>query len=742
MRMPFVLSFVFSLSLFLSASLLFNIQPMIGKMLLPLVGGAPAVWNVAMAFFQISLLAGYLIAHWLTRLPPLAHGFFYLAALGVSCAFLPIGLPQGWAPDLTGHVPLSILGILTTTIVVPFISLSLGAPTLQRLFAATRHPRAHDPYFLYAASNVGSFAGLLLYPFFLEINYTLGEQAIIWKLAFYALGVSVSFVLILLAVYQRKEPEKPAHADSSMATPNSSSSSMTTRDRLFYVLLAFIPSSLTLGVTQYIAIDIVATPLLWVLTLGLYLLTFIVAFAHPRESLVQGTFRLMPFIVASTLAASLLLKAVSVAFLPVHLLSFVLAAATCHFMLAARRPDPKHLTEYFFWIALGGALGGVFNALIAPVIFPDLFEYPLVLMLALLVAPVLPSQRYKLVLLVAATLCGAGISLLAFQTPTPDWAPLGLAVFLTLLFFYILSLRSRLFMAGSVLAVILVMPYMKPELMKERGFFGVLKVVEEQNEQVKTTKRSLLHGTTAHGTELISEADKASGTDSRARPTLTGYYSPRSPVSTVFRLYQPREVLVTGLGAGSMSCYASDKTALSFIEIDPLVVDAARNWFSFLKKCPPAEIIIGDGRLALETAFSPDKTFDMIVLDAFSSDSVPAHLLTKEAFERYLVHLKPEGILVVHISNRYLRLDRMLSALSREMGLAGVLGASGHHGWDEEGIHFPSIWVVLGRKTEDLARLEKDTAISWKPLSQYDKGLRAWTDGYSNLFQVIDFPLK
>lgn len=718
---------VFALAITLSAGLLFNIQPMIGKMLLPLVGGAPAVWNVAMAFFQMALLLGYLVAHLLTRLSPTRHGLVYLGGLLLASTFLPIALPPGWRPDLAGSVPLALLGVLIVTVGLPFVALSLSAPTLQRLFAHTTHPRARDPYFLYAASNLGSFAGLLAYPLWLEAHYSLPEQAALWQTGFTGL---IGLVAVALILRGRMAP--PATSASESPTIHAPPSALPRRTYAVWVLLAFIPSSLTLGVTQYVTTDIAATPMLWVATLSLYLLTFVLAFREGKRTVTRHVETAFPFLAALALALTLFPLKASWEALLLHLLAFGATAFACHSRLAASRPAPAHLTAYFFWISVGGALGGAFNAFLAPLLFNQFAEYTLVLGLALAVTrPVLPpGVRSGLVALVLVAMVRFGLDL-AHIADVPGHHNLSPALLLTALTLGLLELRKHTRVLLEGLTVVTTGFFLfSTDLFTGRDFFGVIRVKEMALSDTSPPFRVIFHGSTIHGLQH---------TDPARRTQTTGYYSSRSPIAGVFAAYATQNVLIVGLGAGGLNCFARPGQRFHFVEIDPLMVSVAQEWFTFLRDCPPPRITVGDGRLVMESEAAQGLRYDLIVLDAFSSDSVPTHLLTTEALQTALSLLTPQGVLVVHVSSRFFRLAPLLSATAHALNLAGLRGYVEENDLEAaDGPHFSSTWVALARDEADLAPLRQQPG--WGPLPAAAPDLRPWTDSYSNLWQVLITP--
>jgi spermidine synthase len=704
---------LFGASLFLSAALLFNVQPMVGKLLLPRVGGSPDVWNVAMAFFQVTLLAGYLLAHALGRLKPLHHGIAYLAVLAAAAMVLPIGLPEGWRPPPTGFPPFAIVGVLIGSVALPFLALSLGAPTLQRLFSASSHADARDPFFLYAASNAGSFVGLLLYPLALEPLLSVSEQTGAWTAGYAAL-----FVVVLAAVLHtwREGGAEPTAAGGEVAE----AAPVTHAERLRWIALAAVPSSLTLGVTTHIATDVATTPLLWAVTLGLYLLTFIVAFARSGDVLRRWAVAAQPGLGAAAIATAMVSVLGTWLGVGLQLAAFTATALACHSQLSERRPAARHLTEFYLWLSVGGAIGGSFNAFVAPVVFDRPLEYPLVLVLGLALNPTLSREAAKGAALagllgaiagfgavvagvggtgaVAAGLAAAVFAILALAAPRPWVAvPVGFAL------------------VPAVFALI-----HRSDVFVDRNFFGVVRVRDVRLDDGRRV-RQILHGTTVHGAQVI---------EPEVLPRPIGYYSEYSPISAVFRVLRPQEVGIVGLASGGMNCYAQPGQSFRFYEIDPLMETVARSSFTFLADCPAPVVKIGDGRLLI--ADEPSDSLDLLVIDAFSSDSVPVHLLTTEAIAMYFQRLNASGALVFNISNRYFDLIPVLSANADALGLSMASSATLPPPLEGE-VAFASQWVAMARDPHRLNGLLQEPG--WRRVS--GSTVRPWTDGYSNPLSAL-----
>lgn len=674
LKVPLVATF--SLTLFTSAFLMFFIQPMAGKMLLPLVGGTPAGWIVTLAFFQIMLLAGYLLAHLLSALTPRAQGLVYLALLLAGAGFLPPHLPASLPAGSAGAF--DVLRALASGLALPCLALSAAASTFQRLFTTTGHPAAGDPYFLYAASNLGSFAGLLAYPLLAEPLAGLALQGLIWQIGFMALTVMCMFCLAAAG--------KNAPATQS---PQTGGNAISLRIRLQWVLLAFIPSGLLSAVTTHITTDIFSAPMLWALPLGLYLLTFVAAFSSRNVFAGKALAWLHPLLAALAFLVLTLghfSLQISWGAAALHLAAFTAAAMACHSQLAAMRPHDSraHLTDFYLMIALGGALGGSLNAFVVPYVFDRLIEYPLFLMLSLLVA--LPAGK-----------------------------------------------RAGRFIAIAGLALVAIYEFIIPAgtVRTERNFFGMVRIVDSPMsiDGRSYTARYMYHGTTVHGLQIMEPP---------YNKTPTTYFTAQGPLGTLFTLYNPGKVAVVGLGAGTLQCYAAPDTRMTFIEIDPAVVDIARKQFTFLQDCATGNaprIITGDGRIELQKL---DETFDLIILDAFSADTLPVHLMTTDTLRGYAQKLSDHGIIVLNISNRYFNLAPIVT---RNADAAGLQSRAGLHYFDagqpDIARHLPyatpSFWMALAKPTVSLAPLD---AMNWVELAA-DPALRPWTDDYTNPARML-----
>jgi hypothetical protein len=718
---------VFALALFTSAALLFWVQPLVAKMLLPLLGGSPSVWNTCMVFFQALLLAGYayalLLSQRLTlRNQAILHAILLLAAGLV----LPFTLSNRVLASLpTQSSPIGwLLMTLLVTVGPPFLLLSATAPLLQRWFSHSTHKSARDPYFLYAVSNAGSMLALLGFPFLLERIFAVRTQSWIWAVGYAVLVLLVITCAILLNSRRANHAQAAVVEDQPVVTLEWS-------QRFEWVLLAFVPSSLMLGVTTFIATDVASVPLIWIIPLALYLLTFILAFGN--KQLIKLPLTSLLFVSALLVLGAFVIIAPPISVwvtISLHLVVFFFAALVSHQRLAQSRPHVSKLPEYYLWIAVGGVLGGIFNALLAPLIFSTPFEYPVAIILALLVRPVTAQEQttkswWRITFPTFIFVLTFALALVVPRYPMSAKLQNGLVLLLPLVLCFALSFRRPLVFALSLAALMLAaIPYLNAAtttLAAERNFFGVWRVTTNPNEEF----RRLYHGSTVHGVQLNDEARKCEA---------TSYYHKEGPLGQVFAVYNskplPKPVAATGLGAGTIGTYAAQGQEWDFYDIDPAIVRIASDprYFTFLSDCTKASyrVILGDARLRLREA-APGK-YGLLIMDAFSSDSVPAHLLTTEAMNLYLDKLSAEGMLAFHISNRYLDLEPLLSGLSRRAGLVAYVRRD-----IERNIvgRYPSIWVVMARDDSALGAITKDDR--WQRV----QGDMVWTDDFSNILSLL-----
>ncbi|MEA2937549.1 MAG: hypothetical protein QOC56_1053 [Alphaproteobacteria bacterium] len=714
---------LFAATLFLSALLLFLVQPMFTKMVLPRLGGAPTVWSVAMVFFQAALLAGYAYAHLLVRRLSLGVGaLVHLGVLAAAALTLPIAIASGFATPPTSGIALWLIGLFAASIGLPFAVLSASAPLLQGWFAATGHTQARNPYVLYAASNLGSFAALIAYPVAIEPWLTLKVQAQLWSAGFAVLAICMAGAGLFVARRQS------GHAANPQCAP------ATARERLSWLALAAIPAGLVIAVTSYVTTDVAAAPFLWVLPLALYLLTFVAVFRE-RPWIRQDTVvRLVPILVAPLAVGMLGRDPVFwLAMAVVNLVAFLLLALLCHGELYRRRPPPGLLTEFYLWTSLGGVIGGIFAALIAPCIFNRIYEYPILVAAAVLVLPgMFAGGRRRIVteatpVLLIAALAVVVQFVLDIRLPAAAELPVQIALVGLVALMLLQRHRPARFFALVVLAFVLTDQWQPGfnRIETARSFFGVHQVVETADGR----HRLLYHGTTMHGAERIA---------ARQPEPLTYYYfgGPMSEAIDAARDARGglRQVAAVGLGTGSLACHRRPQEAWTFFEIDPDVVRIARDprLFSFISSCAPdLPVVVGDARLTLAASA---RSYDLIILDAFSSDAIPVHLLTREALAGYLARLEAGGVLVMHISNRHLELGRVIAAAAAAEGLVTYLKEDDRPETLPPDYKLNAIVAALARKAADLGDLPQRTG--WREIKP-DAGTPAWTDDYSDLFSAI-----
>jgi hypothetical protein len=948
---------VFALTLFTSAFLLFLVQPMVGKMVTPLLGGTPAVWNTCMVFFQALLLGGYAYSHTATAwLGARKQAVLHLLVLVVPVFFFPLAVDRSRALGADRDPVWTVLVLLTFSVGVPFLVVSTSAPLLQKWFASTDHPAARDPYFLYGASNLGSMLALLGYPTLVEPNWSLADQRLMWCVGYgvlAALGVACAVCLWRAAPARNSTGEAPPPVGDESALPVPPTAfakkpiqyrghgshhvkstppvqmvqttgmvgDITALRRLRWVLLAAVPSSLMLGATTYMTTDIAAIPLLWVLPLTLYLLSFILVFSKfsesvqaisvwilslaalgamawivPKYILAEQSTRLAwlvwlacaagavlslrlltyrdarlvhrVFVLALPLLILLLLFYMSSSsyrqkniamVLSLHLLTLFGVAMVCHGELALDRPSPRHLTEFFLWMSVGGVLGGLFNALVAPIVFNGIIEYQLAMVIACFLIPPLAtgdsespwSQTADYILLALFLAIGGGLLALRLRDNNLDFGALrvgsvwllilaaiagafvvGLvnalraerrsAAYLDLalpaaLLLLVIGLdwglsatmvlprvvsfaksirvsdersiycvlafgvpavlcytfverpvRFGLSVGALALAVAICAVVDAQSEFQKRSFFGVLRVEKKDTllqDGGLLTSYTLMHGTTWHGTQHRKFDDPE--TDLRWRQEPLSYYHRTGPVGHVFEQYNvdaSRPYGVIGLGTGTMACYALPGQNVTFYDIDPVVrgisYDTDR-YFTYVSDAKARganmHLVMGDARLTMEQQRpSEDEKYGLLVVDAFSSDAIPVHLITWEALQLYLEHMRPDGIILFHISNRYLNLKPVLANFAQKGGLTAYVFSDD----DESAVgKARSSWVVVARQPEHLGRLlvepvwekmqpamraatlvvgDPEFKAPWKALKT-DPKVGVWTDDYSNLLSVFDW---
>ncbi len=741
------LPLLFATTAFVSALLLFWIQPMIAKAILPVLGGVPSVWNTCMVFFQGMLLAGYGYAHLVsTRLNVQSQAIVHGALLGAAAFFLPfeVSTAQWQGPGPGTDPSLWLLGCLFTAIGPPFFIVASNGPLLQTWLGRTGLAAAQNPYALYSASNLGSLVGLLSYPILVEPRLRLLDQARLWRLGYGCLVLLIGGCLMIgwrsmnrgIDSGEAAPGANPRDAARAEKPPRKT----LWRKRGRWTVLALVPSSLMLGVTTYLTTDIASIPLLWIIPLAIYLLTFILVFARRTLLRWQHLARALP-ILAVTLVFLMLSRAtqpVSV-LIGVHLLFFFVACMICHGQLADERPPTAQLTEFYLWLSFGGVLGSACTALVAPNLFKSVAEYPLAIVLACFLRP--PSQavhrqlKYQWLDLAFPVLLAVLAVTLARIAPVFEWetgflknaAVIGVPAIIAFTFVdrplrFALGLGAIMIGSGTQVS-----GYGRT-IHVERNFFGVSRVTSSRAGAL----HCFIHGSTLHGRQWVDRE--------RECEPLT-YYHRAGPAGDIFGWLRagapsPRVAMI-GLGAGSTACYATPDQEWTFYEIDPAVIRIAQNtnYFTYLRNCARAEfrIVVGDARLRLREA--PDGCFRLIALDAFSSDAIPVHLMTREALRLYLSKLAPGGALAFHISNRYLDLEPVMGALAKDANLV----CRSYDDWNvspEESVagKEQSQWVLLARTSKDLAAIDRN--IRWLPVDNSD-ATSVWTDDFSNILRVF-----
>jgi hypothetical protein len=732
----------FTLAIGLSAFLLFSIQPMFTKIVLPTLGGSPGVWSVAMVFFQAMLLAGYGYAHLLTtRLAPRKAALVHLAVmLAVLVTALPIGLTTMLGKPPADGATIWLLAVFMLSVGLPFFAVSAHGPLLQAWFARTGHAGAADPYFLYAASNLGSLVALLSFPFVVEPLLSTRSQTLLWSLGFGLLIAAVALCAAFLPnrVALAVTPSSVEAADEAPAP--------TWAQRARWCLLAFVPSGLLVAVTAHISTDVAAAPLLWVIPLSLFLLTFIITFqARPWLSH-KLMLALQPALVVAAFAFGGLLVSVSaVAALGVTLVAFFVSAMVFHGELVRLKPAARHLTDFYVWMSIGGVLGGIFAGLIAPHVFNNVIEYGLLFVAALVIrmqgCPV-PDRRTVLLagltILTLVTLFVLAMSPEGFSAHHVT-GKLGLVAGCLAMIALFALVRDAKMLAVVVTPILLtfnIAPYYTTSMQSFRSFFGVSKITTSAD----GTLRFLSHGTTYHGAQRLDQI--ASG----ERPDPLTYYYHGGPFDQAIHATRVAlggklgKVAVIGLGTGSQACLKRPGEAWTFYEIDPYVVRIAKDpsLFTFMSSCAPdARIVLGDARLMIQDA--PAANYDVIVIDAFSSDSIPLHLLTREALELYRSKLSPGGSLVFHLSNRNLTIAPFVAATAADLGLTTWRSTKQSLSREEvkAGKASTDIAIVTDSAPVLSALKAADTDGRWQDISK-ESGARVdgWTDDYSNILKA------
>src|ERR1700738_5220520 len=725
---------VYTAAIFVSALLLFSVQPLFTKMVLPRLGGSPAVWSVAMVFFQSLLLGGYAYAHYLmqirNRMIPVA---IHLVLLVVAFLTLPLSIASGWGEPPTSGYAFWLLGLFAVSIGLPFFALAANNPLLQAWFVRTGHPNGPDPYFLYASSNIGSFLALLSYSVLLEPMFTLRTQNLIWTGGYGLLIVLIAACGVLLL-------RSPVMVIADTAAEDADAPAPPWRLRARWIFLAAVPSGLLIAVTAHISTDVAAAPLLWVLPLSLYLLTWVLVFqsrpllAHKWMLMAQplaitGVIVLLAFGGEQNLLLTL----------GGHQLCFFVIAMACHGELARTRPAAKYLTGFYVALSFGAMVGGLFAGLIAPYTFSWIAEYPILLALAALCRPPGGNERFSR----WSSWYWPFLAVLALALIAPSWSEgkittwvdehrvwvIGAVGVLSALLALGLNANRWKIFATVVVALVLIRAYPSDDGRVEtvRSFFGVHKIVVTPNGQYHV----LMHGTTTHGAQKFHNDD---GTQVAGRPEPITYYHKDGGIGQAIaavreRKGSPLRVAVIGLGSGTLTCASEPGETWKFFEIDQSMVDTARDpkYFTYIQQCEPdLKPVIGDARLTF--AREPDGIYDLIIVDAYSSDAIPIHLATQEAMKIYRDKLAPQGAVVMHVSNRHLELSSVIVGIAEANDLQSWV-YSEDSGRDNEYIFATSV-VVCAREEADVGELASSD--EWA-LTEADEKQRVWTDDYSNV---------
>lgn len=670
----------FVLSIFLSAFLLFQVQPMIGKFILPWFGGTPAVWSTAMLFFQVMLTGGYAYAYWLVKQK--RQGWIHMVLLGATLALLsalglvwssPITPSAAMRPSDASFPVFNILFLLLVSVGLPYFALAANGPLMQAWFSRAFPEKSYAR--LYALSNVGSLLGLLVYPVLVEPSLTLRGQGWAWTVGF------ILFALVAGALSYRARIE---NASVTVVTSDKPSASL----RVLWIVLSGTASLFLLSVTNQISQEVAVIPFLWIIPLAVYLLSFILAFSDSRWY-DRRVYALL-FSLASLAMLWVMLQAGTLNVLvqiAVYNILLFLACMICHGELYRLRPDASHLTSFYLMVSVGGAMGGLFVNLVAPFIFTGYWEFyqAWLLTIVLLVVMLLP----------------ASLAPIEIQSRS----------------------MSLAFLAGVLLLAFGLDSYQNA-MFVERNFYGIIRVREFSAGSV-----AMIHGTTVHGIQFIAD-----------RTRTTTYFTENSGVGLVLINHPKRgnlRVGVLGLGTGTIAAYGTSGDTYRFYEINPVVIKLAEGeggYFTFLQDSPSdVAVIEGDARISLEQelAAGEEHNFDVLVLDTFSSDSIPVHLVTREAFAIYLQHLAPDGVIAAHISNRHLDLQPVFWRLAKAYGLQ-ILRISTPA--VDEG-EFPSEWLLLSFDKDmlDIPQI-RSRAIDYE---NYSTSVRLWTDDFSNLFQIL-----
>jgi spermidine synthase len=711
-------------------------------MVLPLLGGAPAVWITAMLFFQTFLLLGYFYANVLAQFfKPKVQFIIHTALLTLFIISLPPLIPDHASPPFSSNPAFWQLSLMAVSLGGPFFIISATAPLLQNWYRFSKQTDSSDPYFLYSASNIGSLSALLLYPFLIEPLLSTQSQTYIWSAGY------ITLILLILLIFIRTKEHFSSVSDQTIRKELKPFSFEFKKEYLGWIFLSFIPASLLLGVTNYITTDIASVPLLWLLPMTLYLLTFIIAFSKTKFRYLKFIYPLQIFFLYFAVIFFLWTEKYTFFVLIIHILLFFITALITHTSLIKTKPPAENLTLFYLFISIGGALAGIFNALIAPLVFIQPLEYPLILGLAMftrywtdqdnnffhfkndLINLVQKKERGTTsdpLIILCAVIVSLSIVNVILSTAT---IKLILAV---LIFFLFINVNNKRWLLSlTTLCVLLTNPgfnWFDNQITKkiERNYFGVIKVLD----QPATNVRILQHGTTYHGVQSL---------DPELKLTPNAYYHEKGVFGEVFTYLdsvdQEQRIGVIGLGVGTLTCFSKKGRHYDFYEIDPDIIEIAEDssLFSYLSDCgSPYNIIEGDGRLGLTTA--DNDLYDVIILDAFSSDNIPVHLLTIEAIRLYLSKLKPDGVLVFHISNRHLDIAPIISKHAENLDMLS-LGKTSPTAIDKnQNLIMTAATIHLIFTEESAYKYFRDN--NWKkvPHTHIRTG---WTDDFSNILSIL-----
>lgn len=728
---------LFIITILTGSFLLFLVQPMVARMVLPRLGGAPAVWNSAMVVYQALLLAGYAYAHALARFAPKTQAAVHISVFLLAAFWLPLGLANLQMPN--GESPIFWVPWLLIASIGPlFFAVAAQAPLMQRWYNLAGNDG--EPYALYAASNIGSFAGLIAYPIIVEPLLPLQSQNGLWTILFAVLALLVA--ACAFAIWKR-------HGDPIIITPIGDKTPISWKTRLYWIALAAVPSGLMLSTTTHITTDLVAIPLIWVVPLGLYLLSFTIAFADNR--------RIAHFIVKIAPVLILILGVFTfpdgnfgaIKAMVISLTLLFIIAVALHSEIYAHRPKPEQLTDFYLMMSVGGVIGGIFCAIIAPLIFNWNWEHPILILAAALLLPASrnflaagshanAAAKLGLYGIISAIILAAGVYI-GITVPV-EMSTMKIVILAALGILGLFNIGNRILYC-LVLAIMLFANggsyniFLSLSDVRMRSYFGTYTI----NSSTDGGTRWLFHGTTMHGMQVLGDPTRR-----------ISYYGPHSGVGMAMEraqeYYGPMASIgVVGLGAGTLSCYSKPEQKWQFFEIDPLVVaiSKSRHIFSYLDLCAPsAQIYLGDARLTVSKV--PAHSLDILVVDAFSSDAIPLHLMTKEAFAVYARALRPGGLLLVHISNNYIDLNPVVSAQAKAMGWHGAI-RNDHPSERASDLGYrPSNWIALSDSAARLRQLTGDMPKTVAPSekgdvwSQLDDPKRpAWSDDFSSVLPYL-----